>query len=179
MHADILGETAIRMTGTIIKWKDDNTHVVVQWDKVGHFWGVPKRVLARKEEILRVSDSSECDPEILNRLIKKSRQSKRYTWTAWRVESGFLAANDEGGRHTNTKRFDSARELHGFISFLKSVGYTEVEEFDDDQWQYSDDDDQYAEEDESMYLTEDQIARWEEYDSHAYWSGDPDWDNNG
>ena len=177
MHADILGETAIRKTGTIIKWKDDDIHVVVQWDKLGHPWGLPKRVLAHKEEILRVDDSRECDPEILHRLAKESRQGGQYTWTAWRVESGFLAANNEGGDYSNIKRFSSAQELSGFISFLKRVGYVEVDAFKDNSWRYQNDNEWYADEDLTSYPTEDMIARQEEFDSYAYWSGDPDWDD--
>ncbi|WP_144037022.1 hypothetical protein [Synechococcus sp. MW101C3] len=110
--------------------------------------------------------------------MKESRQDKQHAWTAWRDESGFLAANDVGGNHAKSIRLNSAQELRGFISFLKSVGFAELASFDDNAWHYTHDDKQHPEEDLSICITEDQIARWDEFDSYACWSGDPGWDNN-
>lgn len=115
----VRAEIAVSRVGTIIRWTDDEVHVVIQWNKVGGYCP-PRRVLTSKDEILRISVSHVFEHEILHRLIKLSRQQNGYTWTTWKIDIGFLAANNEDGAHTNDKGFDTAQEVHVLISFSRT-----------------------------------------------------------
>ena len=178
IHEGYLGIFAKRSTGKILRWKEDNENLVVEWDT-----GIPTRVLASKQEIIRIADAFDDSPQLIARLVKYLAKEPRYQWTAWRVGGSFFALN--GDEHTpsptNVKLFDSATDLQNFLCFLKSVGYQELadpqtfeslrrasyhEDYD------CDDGNAVSPWDDTIY-----VGRMEEYDDYQYWSGDPDWDN--